>query len=92
MKLPVAASFKHVSPAGTGIGTPLDEQLKKAYFVEDMELSPLAAAYARARGADRISSFGDWIAVSDKVDESTALLIKREVSEVLLLLIIPLKH
>ncbi|AIQ12482.1 phosphoribosylaminoimidazolecarboxamide formyltransferase [Paenibacillus durus] len=81
LKLPAAASFKHVSPAGTGIGLPLDENLKKAYFVEDMELSPLAAAYARARGADRISSFGDWIALSDKVDESTALLIKKEVSD-----------
>lgn len=81
LKLPAAASFKHVSPAGSGIGLPLDENLKKAYFVENMELSPLAAAYARARGADRISSFGDWIALSDKVDESTALLIKKEVSD-----------
>ncbi|BCG58779.1 phosphoribosylaminoimidazolecarboxamide formyltransferase [Paenibacillus sp. URB8-2] len=81
LKLPAAASFKHVSPAGSGLGLPLDENLKKAYFVENMELSPLAAAYARARGADRISSFGDWIALSDKVDESTALLIKKEVSD-----------
>ena len=81
LNLPAAASFKHVSPAGTGLGLPLDEKLKKAYFVDDMELSPLACAYARARGADRISSFGDFIAVSDKVDESTALLIKREVSD-----------
>ncbi|AHV96951.1 phosphoribosylaminoimidazolecarboxamide formyltransferase [Paenibacillus sabinae] len=81
LKLPAAASFKHVSPAGSGIGLPLDENLKKAYFVENMELSPLAAAYARARGADRISSFGDWIALNDKVDEATALLIKKEVSD-----------
>lgn len=81
LKLPAAASFKHVSPAGSGVGLPLDENLKKAYFVENMELSPLAAAYARARGADRISSFGDWIALSDRVDESTALLIKKEVSD-----------
>ncbi len=79
--LPAAASFKHVSPAGAGVGLPLSERLRKAYFVEDLELSPLAAAYARARGADRISSFGDWIALSDEVDESTALLIKGEVSD-----------
>lgn len=79
--LPAAASFKHVSPAGAAVGLPLSQRLKKAYFVEDLELSPLAAAYARARGADRISSFGDWIALSDEVDEAAALLIKGEVSD-----------
>ena len=63
--LPAAASFKHVSPAGAALGLPLDDTLKKMYFVEDIELSPLACAYARARGADRMSSFGDWIALSD---------------------------
>jgi phosphoribosylaminoimidazolecarboxamide formyltransferase / IMP cyclohydrolase len=81
LKVPAATSFKHVSPAGTGIGLDLDDTMQKMYFVDDMELSPLAAAYARARGADRISSFGDWIALSDEVDEPTALLIKREVSD-----------
>ncbi|MBN2852167.1 MAG: phosphoribosylaminoimidazolecarboxamide formyltransferase [Clostridia bacterium] len=79
--LPAAASFKHVSPAGAAIGKPLTEEMKQAYFVGDIELSPLASAYARARGADRMSSFGDWVALSDEVDESTALLIKREVSD-----------
>jgi phosphoribosylaminoimidazolecarboxamide formyltransferase/IMP cyclohydrolase len=79
--LPAAASFKHVSPSGAAVGVPLPEALRKAYFVDDLELSPLAAAYARARGADRMSSFGDWIALSDPVDESTARLISREVSD-----------
>lgn len=83
--LPAAASFKHVSPAGAAIGLPLDETLEKIYWVEDIcqerQLSPLACAYARARGADRMSSFGDFIALSDPCDEDTALLIKREVSD-----------
>ena len=81
LKLPAAASFKHVSPAGAAIGLPLSESLKKAYFVEGMELSPVASAYARARGADRVSSFGDWIAISDTVDLSAANLIAKEVSD-----------
>ena len=79
--LPAATSFKHVSPAGAAVGLPLNETLRKIYFVGDKELSPLACAYARARGADRMSSFGDWIALSDVCDESTALLIKPEVSD-----------
>ena len=79
--LPAAASFKHVSPAGAAVGIPLTDPLKKAYFVEDVELSPLATAYARARGADRISSFGDWAALSDPVDVATARLLRREVSD-----------
>jgi len=79
--MPAAASFKHVSPAGAAVGLPLTEELRKAYFVGDLELSPLAAAYARARGADRMSSFGDWAALSDIVDESTAALLKKEVSD-----------
>lgn len=79
--LPGAASFKHVSPAGAAVGVPLDETLRRIYFVEDLELSPLAAAYARARGADRLCSFGDFIALSDTVDVSTARLIAREVSD-----------
>ena len=79
--MPAAASFKHVSPAGAAISTPLSNQLARAYFVENMDLSPLATAYARARGADRVSSFGDWIALSQIVDESTANLIRREVSD-----------
>ncbi|MFO7612800.1 MAG: phosphoribosylaminoimidazolecarboxamide formyltransferase [Clostridia bacterium] len=79
--MPAAASFKHVSPAGAAIGNPLSESLRKAYFIEDMEMSPLANAYARARGADRMSSFGDWAALSDEVDEATALLLKKEVSD-----------
>ena len=79
--LPSATSFKHVSPAGAAIGLPLDDVLKKIYWVEDEELSPLACAYARARGADRMSSFGDFIALSDICDKETALLIKREVSD-----------
>ncbi|MFW5959637.1 MAG: phosphoribosylaminoimidazolecarboxamide formyltransferase [Chitinivibrionales bacterium] len=81
LKLPAAASFKHVSPAGAAVGTPMSDSLKKMYFVEDMKLSPLATAYARARGADRMSSFGDWAAVSEKVDASLANLLKREVSD-----------
>ncbi|MEK7860643.1 MAG: phosphoribosylaminoimidazolecarboxamide formyltransferase [Chloroflexota bacterium] len=79
--LPAAASFKHVSPAGAGIGVPLSEAARRAYFVDDLELSPLATAYARARGADRVSSFGDVIALSDPVDLATARLIRREVSD-----------
>lgn len=81
LNLPAAASFKHVSPAGSAVAAPLSDTLKKAYFVDDMELSPLASAYARARGADRVSSFGDFIALSDICDESTAALISREVSD-----------
>lgn len=80
--LPAATSFKHVSPAGAAVGLPLTETLKKIYWVEDMgELSPLACAYARARGADRMSSFGDFIALSDVCDVDTARIIKREVSD-----------
>lgn len=79
--LPAATSFKHVSPAGAAIGLELNEVLKKIYWVDDLTLSPLASAYARARGADRMSSFGDFIALSDICDKETALLIKREVSD-----------
>ena len=81
--LPAAASFKHVSPAGAAVGLPLDDTLKKVYFVDDInvELSPVACAYARARGADRMSSYGDFVALSDTCDKATALLIKREVSD-----------
>ena len=79
--LPAASSFKHVSPAGAALGLPLDDTLKKMYFCEGLELSPLACAYARARGADRMSSFGDWIALSDECDESTARVIQHEVSD-----------
>ncbi len=81
--LPAAASFKHVSPAGAAIGLKLDETLKKIYFVDDVdfELTPLASAYARARGADRMCSYGDFCALSDTCDEATARLIKREVSD-----------
>ncbi|MGM9674486.1 MAG: phosphoribosylaminoimidazolecarboxamide formyltransferase [Bacteroidaceae bacterium] len=81
--LPAAASFKHVSPAGAAIGLPLSPTLAKIYFVDDIKvpLSPIACAYARARGADRMSSYGDFIALSDTCDEATALLIKREVSD-----------
>jgi phosphoribosylaminoimidazolecarboxamide formyltransferase / IMP cyclohydrolase len=78
---PAAASFKHVSPSGAAVATPLSDTLKKIYFVDDIELSPLATAYARARGVDRMSSFGDWIALSDPVDAPTARLIAREVSD-----------
>lgn len=81
LNLPAAASFKHVSPAGAAVGLPLSDVLKKAYFVENMELSPLASAYARARGADRMSSFGDWVALSDTVDVATARLLAVEVSD-----------
>ncbi len=82
--LPAAASFKHVSPTSAALGLPLSDRLKKACFVEDVEgldESPLACAYARARGTDRLCSFGDWVALSDTCDETTALLIKREVSD-----------
>ncbi|MBK8419871.1 phosphoribosylaminoimidazolecarboxamide formyltransferase [Candidatus Villigracilis saccharophilus] len=78
---PAAASFKHVSPSGAAVAVPLTDILKKIYFVDDMELSPLATAYARARGVDRMSSFGDFIALSDTVDVPTAKLISREVSD-----------
>lgn len=79
--LPAAASFKHVSPAGAAVATELSDTLKKIYFVDDLELSPLASAYAKARGADRMSSYGDWAALSDVCDKETALLLKREVSD-----------
>ena len=81
--LPAAASFKHVSPAGAAVGLPLSDTIKKIYFVDDIKvpLTPIANAYARARGADRMSSYGDFIALSDTCDEATALLIKREVSD-----------
>ena len=80
--LPAATSFKHVSPAGAAVGLPLDETMRKIYWVDDMgDLSPLACAYARARGADRMSSFGDFISLSDVCDADTARIIKREVSD-----------
>jgi len=79
--VPAAASFKHVSPAGAAIGLPLSEAEKAACFVEDLDLTPQAAAYARARGADRMSSFGDWVALSDRCDLATAQIIRREVSD-----------
>ena len=82
--MPAAASFKHVSPAGAAVGIPLSDTLKKIYFVDDIEGlddSPIASAYARARGADRMSSYGDFIALSDTCDKTTALIIKREVSD-----------
>ena len=81
--LPAAASFKHVSPAGAAVGLPLSDTLTRIYFVDDIKvpLSPIACAYARARGADRMSSYGDFIALSDTCDEATALIIKREVSD-----------
>ena len=81
--LPAAASFKHVSPAGAAVGLPLSDTLKKIYFVDDVKLplTPIACAYARARGADRMSSYGDFIALSDECDAATATLIKREVSD-----------
>ena len=82
LNLPAAASFKHVSPAGAAVGLPLSPIEKKVYFAEDIDdKSALAAAYARARGADRMSSFGDWIALSEKVDVATAKLISKEVSD-----------
>ncbi len=77
-----ATSFKHVSPAGAAIGLPLSDTLKKIYFVDDLgELSPMACAYARARGADRMSSYGDFVALSDTCDVSTAKMLQREVSD-----------
>ncbi len=79
--LPSAASFKHVSPAGAAVGLPLTETEKKIYFVDDLALSPVACAYARARGADRMSSYGDWAALSDICDAETATLLAREVSD-----------
>lgn len=81
--IPAAASFKHVSPAGAAVGLPLNETLRKIYFVDDLQepLTPIASAYARARGADRMSSYGDFIALSAPCDKATALLIKREVSD-----------
>ncbi|MGI6124094.1 MAG: phosphoribosylaminoimidazolecarboxamide formyltransferase [Acetivibrionales bacterium] len=79
--LPAATSFKHVSPAGAAVATPLSDVLKKAYHIEGMDISPVATAYARARGADRVSSFGDFIAISDKVDIDTANLLSKEVSD-----------
>lgn len=81
--LPAAASFKHVSPAGAAVGLPLDDTLRRIYFVDDVKtpLSPIACAYARARGADRMSSYGDFVALSDVCDEATATLLKREVSD-----------
>ncbi len=79
--LPAATSFKHVSPAGAAVGLPLSDTLKKIYFVDDLELSPLACAYARARGADRMSSYGDFVALSDVCDKETAIMLQREVSD-----------
>ncbi len=79
--LPAAASFKHVSPAGAAVYVPLSDTLKKIYFVDDLELSPIASAYAAARGADRMSSYGDWAALSDVCDKETAALLAREVSD-----------
>ncbi|MFR8531415.1 MAG: phosphoribosylaminoimidazolecarboxamide formyltransferase [Anaeromassilibacillus sp.] len=79
--LPAAASFKHVSPAGAAVGLPLSDVEKKIYFVDDLELSPIASAYARARDADRMSSYGDWAALSDVCDKETATLLAREVSD-----------
>ena len=79
--LPAASSFKHVSPAGAAVGLPLSDTLKKIYFVDDLPLSPIACAYARARGADRMSSYGDWVALSDICDKETATLLTREVSD-----------
>lgn len=79
--LPAAASFKHVSPAGAAVGFPMSDTLKKIYYVDDLELSPLATAYARARGADRMSSYGDFVALSDTCDEQTATMLAREVSD-----------
>lgn len=81
LELPAATSFKHVSPAGAAVAVPMSEAVKRASFVSDLELSPLATAYARARGADRLCSFGDWAALSDVVDVPTANVLKREVSD-----------
>ena len=80
-ELPSAASFKHVSPAGAAVASELSDTLKKIYFVNDLQLSPIASAYAAARGSDRMSSYGDWAALSDVCDKETALLLKREVSD-----------
>lgn len=79
--LPAAASFKHVSPAGAAVGQPMSDTLKKIYYVDDLKMSPLATAYARARGADRMSSYGDFVALSDVCDEETATMLAREVSD-----------
>ena len=79
--LPAAASFKHVSPAGAAVATDMSDTLKKIYYVDDLKLSPLASAYACARGADRMSSYGDFVALSDICDAETATLLKREVSD-----------
>ena len=80
--MPAAASFKHVSPAGAAVGEPLDDVLRKMYFIDpEAELSPLACAYARARGSDRLSSYGDFISLSDVCDAATAKLIAKEVSD-----------
>lgn len=79
--LPAAASFKHVSPAGAALGLPLDEAMKKIYFCEDIELTPIACAYIRARGADRMSSYGDFAALSEECDEATARFLAKEVSD-----------
>ena len=79
--LPAAASFKHVSPAGAAVGTPLTDVERKIYFAEDMELSPIACAYVRARGADRLCSYGDWAALSDVCDADTARYLALEVSD-----------
>jgi len=84
LNLPAAASFKHVSPAGAAVGIPLNDALSKSYFLDDLEMSPLSSAYARARGADRVSSYGDCIALSDTVDLPTARLINREVSDIVI--------
>ncbi len=81
LNMPAAASFKHVSPAGAAVAAPMSDTVKRIHFVAGMELSPLATAYARARGADRLSSFGDWAALSDVVDVPTAKLLRREVSD-----------
>ena len=79
--LPAAASFKHVSPAGAAVGLPMSDVLKKIYYVDDLALTPLATAYARARGADRMSSYGDFVALSDICDRETAAMLAREVSD-----------
>ena len=79
--LPAAASFKHVSPAGAAVAVPLSDVLKQVYFVEGVELSPVATAYIRARGADRMSSYGDFVALSDECDAQTASFLQREVSD-----------
>ncbi len=84
LNLPAAASFKHISPAGAAVGIPLTDALKKSYFIEDLEMSPLSTAYARARGADRVSSYGDCVGLSDIVDVPTARLINREVSDIVI--------